>query len=436
MKNKEMKLSRYAFECRDGENIAIYSAASDNLLVLIPQLYGLYSKHVRSDSLAALEGVHPDFYNALRNIGVIVPQGIDEGAELVKFVERQDNSPASFTVTVNPTLDCNLRCWYCYEKKNKGSRISEQVFERLRRLIATKVANPELRELNLSFFGGEPLMQFAGVIRPLIEYADALCEPKGIALKLSFTTNATLLTRKAVEFLKPFNERQPIFWQITLDGNREAHNATKFEGRKGDAFTKTVDSIHTLVKNGMSVRVRLNYTGANIETFVDVIPEFADLSDAQKKALKFDFHRVWQDKSAIRKERLNYVKEAFKSAGFVVMADTGLSSYRCYADMQNCIVVNYNGDIFKCTAREFAHELREGDLLPDGTVNFNPLYERRMRMKFVNPTCRECRILPLCWGGCTQHKVERDLLEGCYLERTEEDKAALVTERIKELMAL
>lgn len=434
MENEKYKKSRYTFECMDGENTVVYNAATDRMLVLIPQLYELYRKH--ENHLHDLKNVHKEFFNALAYSGIIVSEECNETEALVDFWDKQDNSPASFSITINPTLDCNLRCWYCYEKKNKGSRMSDAVLDSVKKLIAVKTGSNELRELSLSFFGGEPLMQFNDIIKPLILFADEQCGKRDIALKLAFTTNATLLTENAVKFLKPYNGKYPVFWQITLDGNREAHNRTKFETRQGDAFAASLNSTRMLASEGMGVQVRLNYTGTNLPTFVDLPAEFEGLDENCKKLLKFDFHRVWQDKSKIDKDKLDNVKEVFKKEGLNVMPSNELSPTRCYADKQNCVVVNYNGDIFKCTAREFAHELREGELLEDGTVKFNPLFERRMKIKFENPTCKECCIYPLCWGGCTQSKIEHDDLKGCCRGYSEKTKHELVEKRIKELLAL
>src|SRR6202020_1629629 len=79
----------------------------------------------------------------------------------------------------------------------------------------------------------------------------------------------------------------------------------------------------------------------------------------------------------------------------------------CYADKRNSAVINYNGDIFKCTARDFTTTKRAGYLSNTGELVWENNYlERRMTAKFNNKPCLSCKIIPLCNGGCSQHALE------------------------------
>lgn len=79
----------------------------------------------------------------------------------------------------------------------------------------------------------------------------------------------------------------------------------------------------------------------------------------------------------------------------------------CYADKRNSAVINYNGDIYKCTARDFKRENRLGYITEEGQLIWeNNSLENRMNSKFKNKPCLLCSILPICNGGCTQHALE------------------------------
>ena len=70
----------------------------------------------------------------------------------------------------------------------------------------------------------------------------------------------------------------------------------------------------------------------------------------------------------------------------------------CYADKKNTVVVNYNGDLYKCTARDFVSKNREGTLTADGDIHWNDKYKKR---------------LSIGHGGCSQMKLETTVAGTC-----------------------
>ena len=69
-------------------------------------------------------------------------------------------------------------------------------------------------------------------------------------------------------------------------------------------------------------------------------------------------------------------------------------------------MVNHDGSLFKCTARDFSKVENEGRLMPDGMLAWNDRFHKRMSLKYGNSTCRNCNIFPICHGGCSQDKLE------------------------------
>lgn len=128
----------------------------------------------------------------------------------------------------NPTtMNCNLHCWYCYEKHNLQASLSKELKDGIRKLVAQKVEDPQLKVLTLDFFGGEPLLDFQEHILPLLYYAQELCSLHQVKLLVSFTTNGVLLTPEVIAALQPFNTDRTMQIQITLDGNRDSHNVIR-----------------------------------------------------------------------------------------------------------------------------------------------------------------------------------------------------------------
>lgn len=120
-----------------------------------------------------------------------------------------------------------------------------------------------------------------------------------------------------------------------------------------------------------------------------------------------------------------------KNYGFLVKNKLRLQRYRCYADSENEVVVNYDGNLFRCTARDFITERAEGKLLPSGELQMNELSKKRTDIKFGNNYCRGCVVYPLCLGGCSQNKIENPNTGGCYYGYNKGDIAEYLQEYIK-----
>lgn len=427
-----MKVSKYTYVTKREGCSVLYNIFSENISVIEDEL----ADKLLANELNVIKEHRRDFYDYLLNGGFILPADTNEPQLVVDTWQKEDTSPAKFSIYVNPTLDCNLRCWYCYEKHLKGSVMSEKVLESLKKLIASKVKQHELKLLVVSFFGGEPLLKAHEIVLPLIEYAQNLCNVYGKKFMTGFVTNATLMTPDVLDAIVGVAQN-PVGFQIALDGNREYHNKTKhFEDKLG-SYDLILGNIKYALSKHAHIKIRLNATAKNVDTYLDVLNELTQLSEEQKKYLHVDFQRVWQDVNApednfeIRQQR---VRDFFKSEGFNMIEAKCINPSRCYADKDNHVVVNYNGDLFSCTARDFATEDCEGVLTEDGLLKWNDKRSLRLSVRYGNQYCRSCSIFPLCHGGCSQNKLECNETNGCMRKYTEKEKIDLIENRIDFLL--
>lgn len=95
------------------------------------------------------------------------------------------------------THECNLRCRYCFVRKEAESMTPDTARAAARFLIANAREAGIVPEIN--FFGGEPLLRFDGIIRPLVEWIHG---GLGERMRFSVTTNGTLLTPERIDFMK------------------------------------------------------------------------------------------------------------------------------------------------------------------------------------------------------------------------------------------
>ena len=428
-------ISRYTHFIVYGEATILFHLPTDGIISLRPELANVVERY-RHD-IDALEPVHPELYARMKQMGMLVPEGEDEGKKTFERWEAVDSDPTHFSIIVNPTLDCNLRCWYCYEEHRHGATMTPDTLQALCRLVDRTVEQPELKTLSVSFFGGEPLLPFRKVVLPLLQHASARCAEKGIGLNTAFTTNAVALTPAVLDELERITWARIPSFQITLDGNEAAHDKVRFTADHKPTYATIVSHVRNVARRGWTVSLRFNYTHENVDTFLDVLHDLRDLTPEERRRVHCNFQQIWQDKHEHpeAEEKAREYVATFQEEGFPADCDGVVRRGNCYADATNCIVVNYDGNVFKCTAREFLPEHREGILHADGCLTFNERYHHRQAVKYANPACRDCVILPICNGGCTQAKVERERHDACYYNLTETDKTRRVVDRLKYVMS-
>lgn len=426
-----MKKSIYNHLCFIENRWVLYNALSDELAMLDSDVKELFV----NSSVSEIETKHPDFYQFARDKKFIIPTDIVESDSCIAKWEKQDNDMRHFSLTINPTLDCNMRCWYCYEKHSHQRKMTQDVMVKTCKFIENSLSMPKLESFDISFFGGEPLIEYKRIVQPIINHTIGLATAHEKKFSLNFVTNGFLLSNEVISYLSSLGI--PVSFQITLDGNEEFHNKTRHTvGGKG-SYTRILENCKRLLEyTGLKITLRLNYTNQNADSFIDVLTDIMELGIQPSESIHVDFQRVWQDvgdKESVE-ERIDYVRQSFAKQGFSVSDTKDVQKYRCYADGNNHIVINYDGNLYHCTARDFTKENSEGVLLDDGTLQFNERSALRSKIKWGNPTCQACRIYPICQGLCSQNKLDHMGNNACLIGYSEKEKDELLVRRIKYLV--
>jgi len=429
------KLSKYAHLAELDGHYYLFNVATGQIVALNQRLAALIESH-RAD-IDSINSVHPDLYAGLLKCGNIVDESIDESARMIARFEEIDNDPTVFGMTINPTLDCNLRCWYCYETHGRNTMMSAEVLESIKRLIDRKLSDTRLKGLDIGFFGGEPLLGWRQVVIPILTYAASKCSGNGVTLKSSFTTNGVLLTDNHFEDLLTLGLGDTTF-QISIDGSKPLHDASRVNAAKHPTYDRIMANVALGASKGFNISLRFNYTPENIESYIDVLTDLEAFPADCRKNIFCSFHQIWQTVDSQchndLKDASEKVADFFRQSGFATGSDHKYYRHICYGDKCNHIVINYNGDLFKCTAREFAPTAREGSLTPDGVILLNERYNHRMAIKYSNAFCLQCSIMPICNGGCSQNKLERSTETGCPMNRDNEKKHKYLLLALKHLL--
>lgn len=334
-------------------------------------------------------------------------------------------------------MNCNFKCWYCYEKHIRGSKMSGATIKKVYKLIDNVTSNSKIQKLQVSWFGGEPLLYFDEIMIPILEYANRKTIEKDIHFESDITTNGYLINQRMIDNFVKYNITHN---QITLDGHRDLHNTVRNVNKERGSYDEIINNVRLLCENNISTTLRINFTNETLNSVLYVIKDISDISIDNRGWLEISFHQVWQtkDKGNLElSEKLKAIKKTFKENNFFVSGNTRDNIRNsCYADKTNEVVINYNGDVFKCTARDFTKDNREGILKEDGAIDWFEKNTIRLMAKLNNKPCQSCPILPLCGSGCSQVALESKGEDYCVCNFDVEKKKQVVREHFIEYMNL
>ncbi len=400
------------------DKILAYNSLRDNFLLLDTYLFDIFDSTIKNDDINELKNIHEDFFNALLQNNFIVDATINEFETLKSEVSVLENDETHYTIIINPTMNCNFKCWYCYEEHIKDSKVNNETLTKIYKLIDNVVNDKKIKSFEIGWFGGEPLLYLNQTMKPILEYANERAKKTIKKFRSNITTNGYLINQNAVDLFKKY---QLNHFQITLDGNRELHDTIRFVNSKKGSYDKITENIKLLLRNQLSTTLRINFTSETLDSIADILSDLVDISEEDKNYLEISFHQVWQTVDKENEEETNRIEDKlvknkafFRKNGFKVVSMKGLNIYNsCYADKKNEALINYNGDVFKCTARDFTKQNSEGVLLEDGQINWFEKNQKRMGAKLNNKPCQECAILPLCGAGCSQVAIESNGKDYC-----------------------
>lgn len=322
--------------------------------------------------------------------------------------------------------DCNFRCVYCYEKFERGT-MTPEVRQGIRSLVLQRA--PRLKQLGVSWFGGEPLYGWEA-IEELAPFFKDVVERHGLDHAQHMTTNAYLLTEERATKLLDWGCRD---YQITIDGLPGEHDCKRV-GRDGSpTYSVILDNLRSLKarKDSFSVGIRVNYDKDNfprLGAFLEALSE--DFAGDRRFAMRFRAVGQWggpndqdlatcgvTEQRAVVKELRGKAQEVGLTVEGGIRGISTFGSQVCYAARPYNFIVGATGKLMKCTIALYDLESNVvGQLHPDGKLELN---DENMT-KWVNPhfesdqMCQKCYVLPGCQGAmCPLSRVTQNTRTCC-----------------------
>lgn len=278
-------------------------------------------------------------------------------------------------LVVLPTEACNFRCTYCYEDFAHG-RMPEPVVRGLELWLERRAAG--LRELELDWFGGEPLLALDTIERLLAHVARLRAAHPRLAFASQMTTNAWLLTRERFERLLAAGVRS---WQIAFDGPEDLHDAKRKLAGGGATFARVWDNVSALraVEGDFELRLRVHVDRTNRAALPDFLARCAEAfaGDPRFRLFLRPLSRLGGKSDATLAVLEDDEGEALDAAR-TQARERGLSLLDvldelpvCHAALGNSFVVRADGRLAKCTVALSNPANDVGRLHADGTVSID-----------------------------------------------------------------
>lgn len=401
-----MKLSLYTYLFEKDSLYYLYNSQTGLLSTITPEVYECLYNH-------DFEGLDQEVSKVLKEKKIIVE---DEHLYDYYHLCRQNylmsiGNNDSLSLVIAPTTGCNFACPYCFEGEKEDKRMSKEV---INDLISFIQSSKDIPKIDITWYGGEPLTAF-DIMKEIVSRIKIECSQKIISQ--SIVTNGYLINNKVIEFMK---EEKFTSIQITFDGTEEHHNMTRcLKGNGKPTYGRIMANVDKLVSEMpecTTISLRININKDNDEDFAAMFKMINQ---------KYPNHRVHVYPGFIREDNSDNSQMCFKSLSgrskynfYRRVADGGLmvdfypkrQHKGCMICNSNSLIVGPEGELYKCW-NDFNHPERIVGYLKDKKMSNTSLIGRYSFESTIysDPKCKDCKLFPVCDGGCGWFRYHNNL---------------------------
>lgn len=328
---------------------------------------------------------------------------------------KQKTSGVVKALCLHVAHTCNLNCAYCFASQGKyqGERALMSLEVGKRALDFLIEHSGGRRNLEVDFFGGEPMMNF-DMVKELVAYARVREKEAGKNFRFTFTTNGVLIDDDMIDFVN----REMSNVVLSLDGRKEVHDRYRVDYAGNGSWEKIVPKFQKLVQ----ARGNKNYYMRG--TFTHANPDF--LKDIEKM-LELGFTELSMepvvcapdDPSALTEEDMVIVKEQYEKLAELMLEHhregKPFTFYHYMIDLKGgpCIYKRVSGcgsgteymavtpwgDLYPCHQFVGEEAFKLGNIW-DGVTNTETQNEFGNCNVYSRPECHDCWAKLYCSGGC------------------------------------
>ena len=310
---------------------------------------------------------------------------------------------------------CNLNCAYCFASQGKyhGDR-AVMSFEVGKRALDFLIENSgNRRNLEVDFFGGEPLMNF-DVVKRLVAYARSIEKQHNKNFRFTLTTNGVLIDDDVIDFAN----REMSNVVLSLDGRKEIHDRYRVDYAGNGSWDRIVPKFQKLVeaRGGKNYYMRGTFTHANPDFLKDIQQMldlgFTELSMEPVVSVPGDPSELTQEDLPIVLEQYEKLAELmlerdregrpFTFYHYMIDLTGGPCIYKrisgCGSGTEYMAVTPW-GDLYPCHQFVGEEKFRLGSIY-EGVTNTEVQSEFAACNVYAHPECRDCWARLYCSGGC------------------------------------
>ena len=387
--------------------IAMYkSAEPEKIVEAMLEKYAQLDNVTKEDILGCIDDIR-----SLEQAGKLF--SVDKYEDLAYKYKNNSNVIKAMCLHVAHT--CNLNCSYCFASQGKyqGDRavMSYEVGKRAFDFLIEKSGTR--RNLEVDFFGGEPLMNW-DVVKKLVAYARSIEKEHNKNFRFTLTTNGMLIDDEVIDFLN--KEMSNVV--LSLDGRPEVNDHFRKDYKGRGSYEVIVPKFKRLVeaRGGKNYYVRGTYTHNNVD-FTNDILHMADLGFTELSMepvvcppgdpyalTEEDLPKLFEQYEILAKEMIKRKKEGRGFTFYHYMLD--LKNGPCiYKRITGCgsgteyVSVTPWGELYPC--HQFVGDTKYslGNIW-DGIKNTEIQDEFRSCNAYAREECKDCWAKLYCSGGC------------------------------------
>lgn len=355
--------------------------------------------------------------NYLLKSGVIVQDEADEWQMLLDKMHSTTTQKNHLVVFLSMTSGCNLRCPYCYQDMRVSRKEKGYItVEALDRVIQFIKANPA-RSVSVVYFGGEPTLCESNLIYAIRE----INRIPDKTIRNSLITNGYHLTKNLIDVISSI----PSFGvQITLDGNKETHNAVKITASGQPTFDAILSTIGSVVSRiPHQVFIRINISSENMNAYrelVDLLWErFGNRIEVAFEVI-FDGQCQSHSCGASPTESLLNITDYARKKGYHTLPT--LQNVPCVARMENALAVDEDLNVYSCPAMLYWKPAGRMSANSEIKITADQWYDD---LQYFPPCMKGCLYAGLCGGGCIMKKGQ------CQKERFDRLAPYVISKKIE-----
>ncbi len=364
---------------------------------------------------------------------------------VIPMIDRRD--PVVKALCLHIAHDCNLKCKYCFaeegEYHGKRELMSLEVGKKAIDMLIK--ASGKRKNLEVDFFGGEPLMNF-DVVKGIVEYARSIEKDAGKNFRFTITTNGILLNDEIMDYINK-NMHNVV---LSIDGRKSVHDNMRPRAGGQGSYDNIVPKFQKLAesRNQTDYYVRGTFTRHNLDFAKDVMhmadlgfkqisvePVVAD-SNEDYAIQEEDLPKIFAEYENLANQILERRKNGEWFNFFHFMID--LTGGPCVTKrLVGCgsgteyLAVTPTGDLYPCHQFVGMEQFKMGTV-DTGVTNTDIRKSFEGCNVYSKPACKNCWAKFYCSGGCVANSFNThgDLVSpyelGCEMQKKRIECAIMI----------